>query len=47
MTNAAGELVEWDLVHRRPLATTESLGGAVWALSVEPVSAIEPGEILA
>ena len=38
--------MEWDLAHRRPLATAESLGGAVWALAVEPVSAMEPGDFL-
>ncbi|KAK9825655.1 hypothetical protein WJX81_005809 [Elliptochloris bilobata] len=38
-----GELVEWDLAQRRPLATSDSLGGAVWALAVEPVEGAEAG----
>ena len=39
----AGELVEWDLAQRRPRATSDSLGGAVWALAVEPAGSADAG----
>jgi len=42
---ASGELVEWDLAARRPAAVTDSLGGAVWALAVEPAAGREPGAL--
>lgn len=38
-----GQLVEWDVAQRRPLAATSSSGGAVWAMAVEPPSARHPG----
>ena len=31
-----GLLVEWDLVSLRPLASTDSFGGAIWAIEQQP-----------
>lgn len=34
-----GSLTEWDLTSLRPAAVTDSFGGAVWALAVQPPQA--------
>ena len=35
--------MEWDLAQRRPRAVSDSLGGAVWALAVEPAGGTDAG----
>ena len=34
-----GSITQWDLTTLRPAAVTDSYGGAVWALSVQPPQA--------
>ncbi len=34
--NIDGLLVEWDLTSLRPLSSTDSFGGAIWAIEQQP-----------
>ena len=39
-----GLLVEWDMSALRPLASTDSFGGAIWAIEQQPAgTAASPG----
>ena len=37
--NIDGLLVEWDLKALRPLSSTDSFGGAIWAIEEQPAGA--------
>ena len=37
--NIDGLLVEWDLTSLRPLSSTDSFGGAIWAIEEQPAGA--------
>ena len=38
-----GQLLEWDLQGRRPKCSTDSYGGAVWAMAPEPAQCVAAG----